>query len=302
MKVKLLYTTGNRDIQETIWDKPEPTDNQIEVKSILTGICSSDVAMYNGEFPMLPKEIQGHEGLGMVTKVGSLVESNSNIAVGDLVATRGEPAFADYYNVNYNEFVKVNEALPKYILEPVACGYNIVHAMDKLGSVAIIGSGFLARVVHHELARKGYSDIYVYGGAYSDYWKKHNVWQNKNKAHHLEMPVGVSGFDFVIDFSDKPEHMQNDYVNENGMYIVAADKKVELDLGKFLWKNITIKCPSPRDPNFYNCLRYAREAVASGSIDVNDMWCNSYHRDDAKTAFENRTNGIDKGRTYLTWQ
>ena len=49
MKVKLLHTTGNQDILETIWDKPEPAKDEVEVKSVLTGVCSSDVAMYNAE-------------------------------------------------------------------------------------------------------------------------------------------------------------------------------------------------------------------------------------------------------------
>ena len=121
MKVKLLHTTGKQDLIETIWDKPEPEKDEIEVRAVFTGVCSSDVAMYNGDFPTLPKEIQGHEGLGMVTKVGSLVEANMGIEKGDMVATRGEPGFADYYNCKKGTFVKVpNKADPKYILETVA--------------------------------------------------------------------------------------------------------------------------------------------------------------------------------------
>jgi D-arabinose 1-dehydrogenase-like Zn-dependent alcohol dehydrogenase len=299
MKVKLFYTTGKSDIQEIIWDKPEPTETQIEVQNIMTGVCSSDVAMFTGDFPTLPKQIQGHEGLGKVTKVGSLIEE---VSVGDFVATRGEPAFADYYNVNSGEFVRVPKADPKYILEPVACGINIANALTDVGSVAIIGTGFLARVVHSELKRRNFTDITVYGKAYPEYWSKQKVKHIEHVAHHLEMPIGKNGFDYFVDFSSQPHYMQNDYVNENGMYIVAAEKKVDLDLSKYLWKNITIKCPSPRDTQFYNCMRLARELVASGSLKVDDMWCNSYNRDDAKTAFENRLNGVDKGRTYLTWQ
>ena len=31
MKVKLLYTTGKNDLCETIWNKPEPAKDEIEV-------------------------------------------------------------------------------------------------------------------------------------------------------------------------------------------------------------------------------------------------------------------------------
>ena len=74
MKVKLFYTTGKNDIHEIVWDKPEPKDNEIEVRSIYTGICSSDVAMFDGTFTTLPKEIQGHECIGQVTKIGEYVQ------------------------------------------------------------------------------------------------------------------------------------------------------------------------------------------------------------------------------------
>ena len=107
MKVKLLYTTGDNNLIEEIWDKPEPAKDEIEVKTALTGICSSDVAMYKGEFTILPKDIQGHESLGIVSKVGSIVEANIGLKEGDIVATRGEPGFADYYNAKQGTFVKV---------------------------------------------------------------------------------------------------------------------------------------------------------------------------------------------------
>ena len=117
MKVKLLYTTGNNDLLEEIWDKPEPAKDEIEVKTSMTGICSSDVAMYKGEFTTLPKTIQGHESIGIVTKVGSLVNANMGLQEGDIVATRGEPGFADYYNAKMGTFVKVPKVDKKYILE-----------------------------------------------------------------------------------------------------------------------------------------------------------------------------------------
>ena len=308
MKVKLLHTTGNRDIIESIWEKPEPSKDEIEVKAVMTGVCSSDVAMYDGKFTTLPKEIQGHEGLGMVTKVGSLVEANMGIKEGDMVATRGEPGFADYYNAKMGTFVKVpNKADPKYILEPVACGINVANAVynhsdNKEQSIAIIGTGFLARVTHYTLKRNGYKNFYVYGKAYPEYWDKQNVTQIKHTGFHLQMPVNVTGFDAFIDFSSKAQYITSNYVNPNGIFVMAAEKQVDnLDFSKYLWDNITIKCPSPRDNSFIESMRYARECIKSGSLDVSDMWEKAYNRDDAKLAFENKLNGIDKGRTYLQW-
>ena len=69
-KVRHFYTTGEQEIVETLLTKNEPDENQIEVRSKFVGICRSDIDMYMGLFPKLPIEIQGHEGLGVVTQVG----------------------------------------------------------------------------------------------------------------------------------------------------------------------------------------------------------------------------------------
>tara|TARA_B100000902_G_scaffold359604_1_gene375573 strand:- start:23085 stop:24011 length:927 start_codon:yes stop_codon:yes gene_type:complete len=307
MKVKLLYTTGKNDLCETIWNKPDPAKDEIEVRAVMTGICSSDVAMYQGKFTTLPMDIQGHEGLGIVSKVGSLVDANMGLKEGDIVATRGEPGFADYYNAKQGTFVKVPKADPKYILEPVACGINVANAVinhyaNKEQSIAIIGTGFLARVTHYTLKRAGYKNFYVYGKAYPEYWDKQDITQIKHTGFHLQMPTDIKGFDAFVDYSSKPQYITSNYVNENGIFVMAAEKKVDnLDFSKYLWNNITIKFPSPRDKTFLNSMRYARECIKSGSLNVSDMWEKEYDRDDAKNAFENKANGIDKGRTYIKW-
>ena len=72
MKVRLLSTDGKGTFQEIDWIKPAITENEIEVKAVLTGVCRSDIDMMNGEFGPLPVNMHGHEGLGQVTKVGDI--------------------------------------------------------------------------------------------------------------------------------------------------------------------------------------------------------------------------------------
>ena len=82
---------------------------------------------------------------------------------------------------------------------------------------------------------------------------------------------------------------------------MAAEKQVDnLDFSKYPWDNIIIKCQS-RDPSFIDSMRYARECIKSGSLDV--QICGKRHTIEImpKTAFENKLNGTDKGRTYLLW-
>ena len=122
----------------------------------MTGVCRSDIDMMQGEFGPLPLSMQGHEGLGRVIGIGASI---TGVKFNDYVATRGEPAYADIYNVRDGEFVVVPEAHPRYILEPVACGINIVQQpireiAERSGPgkrLLILGSGFLAWVAYNTI-------------------------------------------------------------------------------------------------------------------------------------------------------
>jgi len=295
MKCNLIKVNSDKTISHIEWDKPEHTEDQIVVKSIYTGICSSDVAMFNGDMNMLPDNMHGHEGLGEVMSVGKNV---STAKVGDIVATRGEPAFADYYNVRDGEFVVVPAAMPKYILEPVACAVNIADIIGKLGnrSLLMIGTGFLARVIYEVLEYNNKSrlrNVTVTGKAYSDWWDD----KGARREHNLS-----DQYDVVVDLSSHIKYFTADILNNNGHYLMCAEKHGDVDFAPFLWKSIRTDFPSPRTKTFYNSMVKANLLVQKNIINVDDMWGAEYPTTEAGTAFNNRTTSIDKNRTYLTWQ
>lgn len=294
MKALQFYTTGKQDIIADVWIKPEHNENQIAVKSIYTGICSSDVAMYKGEFTLLPRHMHGHEGLGEVIAVGSNI---TDVTVGDIVATRGEPAFAQYYNAQAGTYVKVPSAEPKYIIEPVACAVNIARCVDIAAnaSVAILGTGFLAKIVH-TLIKDTAPNITVVGNANAGYWAQQNV-------TFINTLSGT--YDVVFDLSDKPEYAQSNCVNENAIYVLAAEKKpsVTTSFANWLWKNVTVKCPSPRDPRFIEHMKDSVELVKQGIIDPTSMWNNYGHTKlQVAEAFEAAAQRKHFGRRlYIAW-
>ena len=118
-EVSILYTEGKGKFEEGKYYTHLKLIKY--VKSKMTGVCRSDIEMMYGNF-VLGLEMQGHEGLGEVLEVADV----KDVEVGDYVATRGEPAYADEYNANDGTFVKVPRLDPKYIIEPVACGLNVV--------------------------------------------------------------------------------------------------------------------------------------------------------------------------------
>ena len=293
MIVNVLQTTGNGYFTEVQWDKPEPTSNQIEVKAVMTGVCRSDIDMMQGNFGPLPLEMQGHEGLGIVTKVGSSV---MNVKVGDFVATRGEPAYADFYNCKDKEFVVVPALDPKYILEPVACGINCIVPNFKevvFSKTLILGSGFLAWVVYNTLQSNFKDmDIDVLGSSNIELWGDKLLFGT------------TDSYDNVIDLSGKYGLGTEINLNNNALIVDAVGKAVSKEEAQIqLWKAVTTIKPSPRTPKFIDAMYQARWMIENGELNVDNFWTKGYNRaTEWQKAFEdglNRPEGYSRG--YIKW-
>ena len=300
MIVRCLQTTGQGHFEEVEFNKTSPASNEIEVKTLMTGVCLSDIDMMNGDFGPLPLHMQGHEGLGIVTRVGDNVV---DIHIGDIVATRGEPAYADFYNSLSGEFVKVPEAHPRYILEPVACGINLIdQAKEEIEKrqgkndntrMLIIGSGFLAWVAYHTMRLNGFIyHVDVLGSS------NQKLWGNT-------LLLGTSeSYDVVIDLSGKYELGTEINLNNNALIIDGVGKAVSKQEAQTqLWKAVTTIKPSPRNPEFINCMHMAKYWIENGYLEVDSFWTRCYNRTtEWQQAFadgKDRPNGYSRG--YIKW-
>ena len=297
MKVDALQTDGTGKFFETTYDVQPPGETEIQVVTVMTGVCRSDIDMMNGKFDLLPTSMHGHEGLGQIIEIGSKV---TDVKVGDLVATRGEPAYADIYNVRAKEYVKVPEADPKYILEPVACGINIIHQpireiAERSGPgkrLLIIGSGFLAWVAYHTIKLNHLDfEITVKGKS------------NKRQWGELLSEDYTGTFDVVIDLGSGTDVFDKPIVNNEALVVFGTQKQVTTDFGNLLWKACTIMFPSPRTEGFYNCMKDAANWIENGDIVVDRFWSKAYPRvSEWELAFSEGINRkANYSRGYLIW-
>lgn len=289
---RCLQTTGQGYFEEVTYDVPSLTENEICVRAVMTGVCRSDIDMMNGNFGPLPLHMQGHEGLGEVIGIGANI---TNVKFGDYVATRGEPAYADIYNVRADEYVQVPEAHPRYIIEPVACGINAVDVAkcSKQDRILIIGSGFLAWVAYHTLTKfKHCENVDVLGSSNIDLWGD-------------ILLLGTSeSYDVVIDLSGKYELGIDINLNNNALIVDAVGKAVSKEEAQQqLWKACTTIKPSPRNSNFHQCMKDAVWMIENGYLEVDSFWTRSYNRNiEWKQAFADgvdRPNGYSRG--YIKW-
>jgi threonine dehydrogenase-like Zn-dependent dehydrogenase len=300
MIVKCLQTQGQGHFEEVDYEIPPWAQDSIYVRAVMTGVCRSDIDMMMGDFGPLPLHMQGHEGIGQVMMTGA---NCVDIKIGDYVATRGEPAYADQYTVRSGEYVKVPEAHPKYILEPVACGINLINQakeeIDKRQGknentrLLIIGSGFLAWVAYHTILLNGF--IYhldVLGSSNQDLWGD-------------KLLLGTSeSYDVVIDLTGKYELGTEINLNNNALIIDGVGKAVsKLEAQAQLWKAVTTIKPSPRNPQFIDCMHFARHWIENGYLEVDSFWTRGYNRTtEWQQAFAdgvNRPSGYSRG--YIKW-
>lgn len=296
---KVLVTEGKGSFEEREFTTGKLTDNSILVKSLMTGICRSDIDMMLGYFGPLPIDMQGHEGLGRVIAVGNNVE---DVQTGDFVATRGEPAYADMYIAKQYEYVRIPEVKPKYIIEPVACGINIIEQpfselvkrSGKGKRLLLLGSGFLAWVAYHTILINQLDYIIdVVGSSNRDLWDSVSPLQNEPKGQ----------YDVVIDLSSKSTLFTNDIVKSESLVIFGVQKSITTDFGNFLWKACTIIFPSPRSNTFYSAMQDAVFWIQTGKLNVDKFWTKGYNRQtEWKQAFEDGLNRSENySRGYLYW-
>lgn len=305
MKTRILATTGAGSFTETEYICPDVFEYGIIVKNIMTGICTSDIAMMMGQFGPLPLYMQGHEGLGQVMSVGDGVR-DKNIKIGDYVATRGEPAYADCYPVREGEYVLVPEAHPRYIVEPVACGINVIQSdiveidkriiKNKDSKILLLGSGFLAYVAYVTLRLNNIQcQIDVVGSSNKEVWDKENVTLYSKPN---------SGYDVIVVLKETDYLEDSNIINDNGLIIDAVGRAVtKKESENLLWKAITTTRPSPRKSVFHEYMLDAVKWISNGEINVDSFWSKCYNRDtEWQNAFAdgvNRPAGYSRG--YIKW-
>jgi alcohol dehydrogenase/S-(hydroxymethyl)glutathione dehydrogenase/alcohol dehydrogenase len=82
IKVRVAVMVKARELQVELLDLEEPHDDEVMVEIAATGVCHSDLSVYQAVLPTPLPVILGHESAGTVVSVGAGV---SGISVGDRV-------------------------------------------------------------------------------------------------------------------------------------------------------------------------------------------------------------------------
>lgn len=137
--IRYLKKGGLRIVEINV---PDPKPGEVQVKALACGICKWDVATYKMGACDRWAAPDGHEGVGIVWKVGKGVK---DLKEGDRVAAG---SFAGYRNYKAQGLLQIPKSrIPdeQWIVEPVSCVVNGLDTLRLLPAdrVAVVGCGFM---------------------------------------------------------------------------------------------------------------------------------------------------------------
>lgn len=301
--MRLLHTTGHRDINEVEFELPQMKSDQIKIQTKLCGICRSDIAAYAGWENPMPLGMQGHEGLGIVIEVGK--DFQGPIKIGDIVSTISDPAYGDFYYAKNNEAVVVDSIHPSNILQPVACAMNIYFKLATYiktnDPILLIGSGFMSVIIAQYIkTTTPNQEIIVCGNSNISQWSSLGI----TLCSITDMVTSKRKFKYIIDLSSKAENFEiiSKHIGDVEAIICYAATPFSPVITNFFescWNCHTFIMPSPRNSDFHNIMTITRFLIKDKIINPDFLWTQSYNRynmDSVKRGFED---GVNRSQNYV---
>jgi aryl-alcohol dehydrogenase len=131
-------------------DLEEPRFDEVLVRIVATGICHTDISMRDHKiYPVPQPVVLGHEGAGIVERVGPGVTTSPLSQAGERVHYfQGQSSFATYALCRDRNVVKVPKQAPLELLGPLGCGVMtgagaVINSMavGVGASIAVFGTG-----------------------------------------------------------------------------------------------------------------------------------------------------------------
>jgi len=307
MRAVVVEAPGICSLQETAL--PEPGPGQVRIRLNGSGICASDLHVWEGrpwfEYP-LPPGRPGHEGWGVIDALGGGV---TGLHVGDRVATLSTCAYAEYATGDAEEVVNLPRALgdKPFPAEPLACAMNAIKrcAIISGETVAIVGAGFQgllllqlatglgARVVVLSRRRSVLNLAEGLGAAggvlMDDHWRA--------VAAAMEL-TGGEGYDCVIESTGHqwPLDLAAELTRIRGRLIIVGyhQDPRQVNMQQWNWRGLDVVNAHERDPRRYvQGLREAVRAVCRGQLLVDPLITHHYPLGDMAQAFADATSRPD---------
>ena len=293
---------------------PEPGANQLRIRLEGSGVCASNLPVWEGrEWFTYPQEAgaPGHEGWGVVDAVGDEVRGFS---VGDRVAALTYHAYAEHDLAAHDAVVPLPPALRDTPLpgEPLGCAMNIFARSDIRSehTVAIVGIGFLGALLTQLASAAGARVIAISRRAFAlEVARSCGAHETIAMDDHTRIIdrvmslTGGQGCERVIEAVGMqwPLDLAGELTRIRGRLIVAGyhqDGPRQVNMQLWNWRGLDVINAHERDPRAYlNGMRAAVDAVARRTLDPSPLYTHRFPLDrlgDALEATRTRPDGFIK--------
>lgn len=293
-----IYNPNKLKVENT--EGRELNDNEILIEVRASGICGTDIHIYEGSYIGNYPVVPGHEFSGIVLETGKAVQ---RIKTGDHVAVEPNIAcdncmyclnnkqnfcenwqatgvtlpggMAQYVIVQEKTVFNIGELSFKEgaFMEPLSC---VIHGIEKIDiaiaqKILIIGSGPIGLLLMQTVLNKGASEVYVVeiNKTRAEYAEKFGA----SKIYYSLESLKDNFFDIVIDATGVPFVMQKtiQYAKFGGKVLLFGvppfGKTIEFDASQIFRKGLQI---SSSFTSVRNSLQ-ALDLMKNNIINVNEL-------------------------------
>ena len=288
---------------------PEPRTGEVRVRLEGSGICASNLPVWEGrewfQYPLDPGA-PGHEGWGVVDAIG---DAAGNVRPGERVAFLSNRAYAEYDVAKHDALVRIPAELAgrKFPGEALGCAMNIFRRSDVQPgqTVAVIGAGFLGNLLV-QLAKSAGARVIALSRRESARALARACGADETlplddfgRAGKVERVIECVGTQWPLDIATS-------IIAEGGRLIIAGyhqDGLRQINMQQWNWLGIDVINAHERDPrNYVRGMQDAVDAVLAGRIDPAPLLTHEYSLDelgDALDDIEQRPDGFVKGTVRL---
>ena len=159
MKTSSIWIVAPQEVEIREIDVADPGPREVQVRCLANGICMLEVSVYKGTERWYPF-LAGHEGIGVVTKVGREV---IDIKEGDTVPCRQWQQLANVRADGLPTFRQAPADPALVIWEPVDCVIRALraYAIQPGDRVLLTGAGYMGLLNVQGLARYPLTELVV---------------------------------------------------------------------------------------------------------------------------------------------
>jgi len=299
------------------FDVPEPKADEVMIKTMACGLCCWDSWLFRGvNAPGPYPYIIGHEGVGIVERVGSEV---TDLKPGDKVfcGSGNNEMMCEYATVKRAGLCRIPDDVTdyeKYVIEPTCCVVNLLNITNiQMGDhVVLVGAGYMGQLTLQGLTRASQAGRITVFELREDRRKMAEAYgptevldpeSEEGKAVIAEI-IAKGGADVCIDFgaSDSGFHLADSMAKQAGKLTIGSFHRGDVTFNGTKWHlgGLYVYNLAPMsNPHFKEIVPRTWAMIERGVFEPGPLVTHTAYFEDMQAMDDIFNRSCDKGDNYI---